>query len=301
MKKQWIGVLVAVVLLISLTACGKKSESDIQADFMSQDSYVESYGMTVDSFQIIDRQTTDKSDIVTVHIETSNSDFSLTRDCRMDYEKYNDGWKLDFVSTDYMDYLADNTKITQSDADNAVSAYDNGNLTFVKREESNNHITFYYSKQEESYYRVREYTVCADYIFDPDSQWYVTVTEEQTKSAVDLVGEWSYQDSERSYWVKIIDFDTANRRVRYEYEFHDTKNIGDGYTHFIYDAKSNGEVVGTYYSYGFESWQEGTASWHMDTAERGLKQLGFFVGEEAKMKNGMNAGVYFNNYWLTRR
>lgn len=42
-------------------------------------------------------------------------------------------------------------------------------------------------------------------------------------------------------------------------------------------------------------------SWHMDTAERGLKQLGFFVGEQAEMKNGMGSGVYFNNYWLTRQ
>jgi len=39
----------------------------------------------------------------------------------------------------------------------------------------------------------------------------------------------------------------------------------------------------------------------MDTAERGLKQLGFFVGEQAEMKNGMGSGVYFNNYWLTRQ
>lgn len=302
MKKQWTWIMFAVLLFVSLTACGKISENTIKSDFLAQDEYITAYNMTVDDFQITGRETTGKSDIVAVHVESRNEYFHLIQDCVMNYEKYNDGWKLDSVETSDIDYLADNEKVTQTDADEVIaSLYPDGEISFVKREDSNNHIKFYYSWKNEIYYRVNEYTLCVDYTFTPAAQWEQTITEDKTKSTVDLIGEWSYQDSARSYWVKIIDFDTTNRRVRYEYEFHDQKNIGDGYTNFIYDTKSTSEQVGSYYSYGFENWNEGTASWHMDTSERGLKQLNFFVGEEAKAKNGMGAGVCFNGYWLKRQ
>lgn len=302
MKKQRMRIVFMVLLLVLLAACGKIDESTIKSDFIEQDDYLATYDMTVDEFQITGRKTTGKSDIITVHVESENEYFRLTRDCVMDYEKYNDGWKLDSVVTEDMDYLADNEKVTQTDADEAVGLlYPDGELSFIKREDSDNHVKFYYNWKNEVYYSVSECTLCAECTFTPNMQWEGDVTEGETKSSVDLIGEWSYQDGERSYWVKIIDFDLANRNVRYEYEFHDKNNIGDGYTHFIYDAQSAGEVVGKYYSYGFESWNKGTFSWHMDTEESGLKQLDFFVGEEAEAKNGMGAGVSFNGYWLKRQ
>lgn len=301
MKKLLIGIMLAVFLSVSLTGCGKRSESQIKSDFIDQDAYITPYNMTVDSFEITERQTTKNSDIVTVSVTVSDSQYSMTRECVMDYEKYNDGWKLDQVVTNYVDYLADNTNVSQADADQLVAGQVSGDVTFTKREDSNNHVRFYYTKQTESYYRVREYTICVDYMFEPETRWTGTVTEDLTRSTVDLVGEWSYQDADRSYWVKIIDFDTANARVTYEYKFHGEDINSNYWGRIINDAESSGEVVGSYYSYGFENWSEGTASWHMDTPESNLRQIGFFVGEEAKMKNGMGAGVYFNNYWLARQ
>ena len=48
MKKQLIGVVLAVLLLVSLTACGKRSEAQIKSDFIDQDAYITPYNMTVD-------------------------------------------------------------------------------------------------------------------------------------------------------------------------------------------------------------------------------------------------------------
>lgn len=302
MKKQWIRIVFVMLLLVSLVACGKIDENTIKSDFIRQDNYILVNDMTVDEFQITERKTTGKSDVITVHVESENECFQLTQDCVMNYEKYNDGWKLDSVVTENMDYLADSKAVTQTDADEAVGLlYPDGELSFIKREDSDNHIKFYYNWKNEVYYSVNRCTLCVEYTFTPSTQWERDVTEGETNFSVDFIGEWSYQDSNRSYWVKIVDFDSKNHIVRYEYEFHDEKNIGDGYTHFIHDAKSAGEVVGSYYSYSFENWNKGTFSWHMDTEERGLKQLDFFVGEEAKAKNGMGAGVSFNGYWLKRQ
>ena len=52
MKKQLIGVMLAVLLLVSLTACGKRSEAQIKSDFIDQDAYITPYNMTVDLFEI---------------------------------------------------------------------------------------------------------------------------------------------------------------------------------------------------------------------------------------------------------
>ena len=302
MKKQWIRIVFVMLLLVSLAACGKIDENAIKSDFIRQDDYILNNDMTVDEFQITERKTTEKSDVITVHVESENECFRMAQDCVMHYEKYNDGWKLDSVVTENIDYLADNKMVTQTDANEAVGLlYPDGELSFIKREDSDNHVRFYYNWKNEVCYSVNKCTLCVEYTFTPSTQWERDVTEGEAKFSVDLIGEWSYQDSNRSYWVKIIDFDSTSHIVRYEYEFHDEKNIGDGYTHFIHDAKSTGEVVGSYYSYSFENWNKGTFSWHMDTEERGLKQLDFFVGEEAKAKNGMGAGVSFNGYWLKRQ
>ena len=120
MKKQWMRIVLVMLLFVLLAACGKIDESTIKSDFIGQDDYIETYDMTVDEFQITGRKTTGKSDIVTVHVESENEYFRLTRDCVMDYEKYNDGWKLDSVVTENMDYLADNEKVPQADADATV-------------------------------------------------------------------------------------------------------------------------------------------------------------------------------------
>ena len=76
MKKQLIGVMLAVLLLVSLTACGKRSEAQIKSDFIDQDAYITPYNMTVDLFEITERETTGNSDIITVSVVVSDDQYS---------------------------------------------------------------------------------------------------------------------------------------------------------------------------------------------------------------------------------
>ena len=292
-KRIFLGIVIAWMLL--LTACGKRSESEIRADFVSQNAYINPYGMNVTSFEITNRSTQNKTDEISVHMEAENSQFSMAQDCTMHYEKYNDGWKLDSVVQKDIDYTANNEEITQENADAWAESFWGEGLTFVRRDDSKNHVCFYYTRGEENSYLVKEYADQLDFYFTPDSQWQAEPSEEQTGSKADLVGEWSYKDSERSYKINIIEFDMKNERVRYTYEFHDKKNMASGFD-WIYDAKSTNEVIGSCYSYI----GNGGHDWHVDPPQSALREIGFYIGKQKDLKNGTGAGVYFNGYWLTR-
>lgn len=294
MKKR-IFLAIAMVWLLLLTSCGERSESEIREDFLGQNSYINDYGMNVVSFEITNRSTEDKTDKVSVRVEAKNDQFSMVQDCVLHYEKYNDGWKLDSVSQKDIDYTANNAEVTQEAADAWAEYYFGEGVTFAKRSDSKNHVCFYYTRQEENFYLVKEYADQLDFYFTPDSQWQMETSEEETDETADLVGEWIYKDAERSYWIKIIDFDMKNRRVRYAYEFHDKHSMAPG-NNWVYDVKSSDEVIGKYYSY----MGDGNYNWHMDPDESSVREFWFYIGNQADAKNGTGAGVNFNGYWLTR-
>lgn len=294
MKKRAFLMMVVTCLLL-LTSCGGRSESEIQEDFISQNSYINAYGMNVTSFEITNRSTKGKTDEVSVRVEAENNQFSMVQDCNMHYEKYNNGWKLDSVTQKDIDYTANNAEITQEMADAWAKDFFGEGLTFTKRSDYTNHICFYYTRTEENFYLIKEYADQLDLYFTPDNQWQAEPSEEQTSETADLIGEWTYKDAERSYWIKIIDFDMDDRRVRYAYELHDKKNMAAGFD-WVYDAKSSDEIVGSCYSY----MGDGKYDWHMDPDESEVREFWFYIGKQADAKNGTGAGVNFNGYWLTR-
>lgn len=106
MKKIAAIIGVMIVILFSLSACGKQevSQSTIQVD-------VENYSgfsvLEVDTndFEIIKRKTDIKNriDEVYISIKGENKEYSLSRNYYVIYELYNDGWKLERIEPFYDD------------------------------------------------------------------------------------------------------------------------------------------------------------------------------------------------------
>lgn len=103
--KRVITILLVVVILLSLPACtlnsgnsaSVKNEDEMIADLQRKDYF---YGATIESLEVIKRQTVPEQRLDTVFIKTVSHDDSvrLIKSLQLTYGLYNEGWILDEIA-----------------------------------------------------------------------------------------------------------------------------------------------------------------------------------------------------------
>ena len=101
MRKKVIKYALMTLLCISFTGCNGKrtlTEEEIRKEIQAKDVFY-SQGLEIKEFEIIKRQTdtADREDVIYIHVEGENLDFSVVRNYKLTYLLYNDGWKLETI------------------------------------------------------------------------------------------------------------------------------------------------------------------------------------------------------------
>lgn len=86
-------------------------KEDIISDMQIRVDYLSSLGFQITNFEIIKRQTNldDKEDVIYVHFDAQNNDFSIARNYQLQYILYNEGWLLEEVNPYSQDGYFDET------------------------------------------------------------------------------------------------------------------------------------------------------------------------------------------------
>lgn|GEM_PF-5331876 len=105
--KSKICLIFMLSFLFVLAGCGSKAKSEqaIKEDLLNSPNFRMCEGSVVTNFSIVNRITEDDigEDTVYVLVDLENEKFMERQTYKMDYTRYNDGWKLDVVEP-YQDY-----------------------------------------------------------------------------------------------------------------------------------------------------------------------------------------------------
>lgn len=288
------------------------SEEDIVFNIHNSDDVFSSYNLTVDSYSITRRQTNEelKTDYVWLSIVASNDIFSYQADYTLTFVLYNDGWLLDECESNNEKFIATHPeKLTQNDADLAVSMMGFDKYTFAERIDAENKISFVYFTEKTEYYLKTLYTVTLVYDFAPSltKPWgepKVSVVEER-RLADDLLGEWLYEDESCRFYINIIDIDVENISITLEYELENVEIEGYLSTYNT-TLKSDGIVTKTS---GKKNGQYELSDWGIDYIS--LKDAPIFIwfGNEGDMsinpsssfESETGCGVWAGYHWLEKQ
>ena len=300
--KKIIAVLLLVGLVGVLCSCGHsaKSESDILSDLQEIDDFFQDYNLSVDSSEILKRQTNqnDKTDYVWIEFNASNDDFAYYASYELTYVLYNDGWLLEDWDRDSWSYYGLHPEsVEQAAADNVMSQQGYDEFTFNGRYEDRNQVIFDYIAYKEEYYVQTTYDVTVCYNFSPRSLWNEYELSESELSAVpDVLGEWVYDDGHKRYSVNFISVDLENETAELEVRL---ENYDDGGSEVTLDSEGpmpfDISVASPY------RWRIHVGkTYYVGTVFKDYIDV-CFDGDEHETIHGVGSGVSIDGYWLIRQ
>ncbi len=267
MKKKYLVCLALLsAALLVLAACGGqqkagKDESEIAKDIQHNDMNFDRYGLTLESFSEIKRQTNseDKTDFVWFEVHASNQRFTYQGTYELGYVLYNDGWQLE-------EFRQTGTKITPLSyptEETATAAmeeiYPDCKFLGSGYDYDKNTAQFLFERTETINYATTVYDIMLDYSFYASEGWTSTYQEEERTTRPEIVGEWRYEEQNegapddthtksKSYYIKILS--CSDETVQFEYDLSTVEHrytFSDDWHDEETHEKSNGPIEAPLY------------------------------------------------------
>ena len=230
------------------------SDTTIQSDIENQNEFV-THNIDITKIETIKRQTnvSDKEDIIYIHVEGQSEDFSVTRNYKLLYVLYNEGWLLEsmepYVGEGYYDSIIAlhgvDSKIVEEDFSNTYternvevlsfdSSYRGTNLSYIENVTFDGTLDQYYEDVQVEYdLFIKKVRIEITYTLE-DYTWIPNIyVEDEYVLSDNITGHWAYymkatpfpmsKDSEIS--VDLVKIDDTN----YSCEFLWTSRIEGGY------------------------------------------------------------------------
>lgn len=260
MKKQlWI---LTILLCVCLSACGGqtiqgKSDSEIAQDIQLNDARFSDYGLIIESFAEIKRQTNpeDKTDYVWFEVNASNHRLTYRGTYELCYVLYNDGWQVEDFSVTSVD-ISPLSYPTEEMASAAMQeTYPGCEFLSCDYDYDKNTVQFLFKWAETAYYATTVYDVTLDYTFHPRDGWSGSYQKSEHAVYPDIVGQWRYEEQNtgeadrnytksRSYYINILS--CSGEIVQFEYDLstveHRRRNTLEEWHDEERREKSNGPI-----------------------------------------------------------
>lgn len=222
-------ILVAVCLLMSLTACSEnaKPEQDISNEikqcFQNDFAHINFDNVTV---EITQRQTNknDKTDYVWASVFASNEDLQYVGNYSAMYALYNDGWVLEYCDWDDGQFSLLRSTVTEAQAENAVWNEQLGNYPYLTLVNRNTELyygedIFYFEGQYSDDYLTIVDTIKVQYSYNYGiSEWELDSIECISSDEIwNVLGKWEYNNGGDSMWLYIHEI--SNNTVSIEFDF----------------------------------------------------------------------------------
>lgn len=295
------------------------SEAEIWDTIIAEDSFFSDYSLDIDKKEITQRDTSTERgfDIVYAKLTASNKDFIYEAEYTLDYNLYDDGWRLDDFTHSY-------EVIPAYDCPESVSE------AAVRKEYPNSpQISFLYSDKDDSYNHFEDhyYTVSkkisdmVTYIYEisvecrflPEEGWYVYgISEGDREVEWELEGtrSYSYKDNDFNlqFEIKNLNFDFENKRAYADINYSFTSYVVN--THDWNDWWNNEIVMQTnkeYTSGGFITVELNYYDYQILSYKVGKECEIDIFGYDAEYKyynmSGVRIQIYQTadnplNYWL---
>lgn len=306
-----VGIIV-IGLCVNNNRFSPLNEEDIVYSLCNSDDVFSDYSLTIDSYNIIRRQTNEemKTDYVWLSLDSSNDVFSYHSDYELTFVLYNDGWMLENFESDNETFTATHPeKLTQSEADLVVSGMGFDKYTFAERIDEENRISFVYFTEKSEFYLKTLYTVTLVYDFSPSltNPWgkpKVSITKER-RLADELLGEWLYEDENCRFYINIIDIDIENISITLEYELENVEVEGYLSTYST-TLKSDGIITKTSEK---KNGQYELLNWGIDFIALKDAPIYIWFGNKGDMSTNpnsfseseINCGVWAGYHWLEKQ
>jgi len=256
-KKIVLGIIFFLALIN--IGCSTTAKSDIKVkedlETIVSDFSIPNQGQFhLDSFEITERKTDTKVDQVWASCEYSNDTIKVSvSEVLLNYELYNDGWKL--VDYEFKNQSTEplSSNITEEQAEEELVSGGYDNFEFISRDEFPEETgvdTFYYEYKEEVGRIKRSYELQVCYEFETNNWVFDTIKETKTEETIDgIVGIWKYKgdnDSDhyknagkvKDLYVNITSIDLMKMQIEMEYDFKDY--VYDVWYEKFYSVSSNG-------------------------------------------------------------
>jgi len=248
-------LFLAMLLILLLSSCNgysEKSENEILIDVTIEDSFFSDYSLSTDESTVVKRQTNndDKTDYVWLDVTASNEDFTYQASYELIYVLYNDGWLLEeYTKTN--SYIEPKSYPSLEDAIEIMSS-NFEDYEFFSDSQGLNSVSYSFQRKESYHYLSTNYITDVIFNFKPNSLWTYSLQNTETGYSLDIEGEWTYSDADRSFYINIIDVgkeinDSGQIDVILSYEL---ENIHTS-AHSTTTKSSNGPVrmgIDTYHS-----------------------------------------------------
>lgn len=197
-------------------------------DVAQIDSYVEEYGLSIDSYKITKRQTNPerKTDYVWISFVASNSDFTYQASYELEYVLYNDGWLLEDYDDISSNYRPNYGLSRETFGDEVMATLDYDSYEYSGTAEEGNAIEFYYHAETTEYYLTSVEQVCICYTFRPSDNWgKPDITTEEIRLTPDLIGTWRYTSYDMDLTIEVLSLEPIegsnddDYRMTFTYEF----------------------------------------------------------------------------------
>lgn len=228
-----ISAIVLCIIISALTFHKSKpaipTESKILEDIIELDDFLSDggYGLAVDSSQISNRNTdyNKKEDTLQFDILASNEKYTYDVKYRIKYILDDDSWKLfDCANIDSYIRLKEDQYLSSDMAKESIDyLYDTVDYVSSDIEPKRNRVTHLFEATKSNYYIKTTYSVSVECQFYPlyddiYNAWVNDIKDTVISEDFDIVGEWLYQDSERYYYVNVIEGNKEYVTVTYQLE-----------------------------------------------------------------------------------
>lgn len=228
--KRLLCVVLSVMMVVPtlLSGCSTvktpKSEKEIIADIVANDSYFSNYGLKISEYSILSRLTSTErmTDEIEVQVQAECDSFTYKAEYSLRYLLYDDGWVLDDDIGCQSSYAAKNT-VSQSEAD-SIAKQNYGTVEFISLDVGTNSSTFYYTTNVSEGYVLEEKLVTIQYSFRPSSGWTYKISDSNTGNITwDITGEWYYEDDDNNIWVRVESIDDTAITCEYKISLRESR------------------------------------------------------------------------------
>lgn len=311
--KKFAAFALALVMLLTMTACGDKipdpvSETVIKQDITCQDDTIYENDLKLTTFAIEKRQTNaeDKTDFVWVNACAESEDVRYNVYCKLSYGLYNDGWMLDSYeiledSLEYLNGIDPNVALARANElmDQYFAMFDNRHKGVVELVDMSMDGEFgdclfdHAEEIGEGGLLTIHWRFHVTYRLQEDGWSKGAWNNKQNVFAYDwnLTGEWRGQNEGKEFWLKIHSYDPEELTVDVEYDFGGSK-------------VSNG--IETLYIVNQDFWDDEQKEWslsHDESAHNGFINIYPYGASytDAGKGSGILADDGDTHCWLERQ